>query len=75
MLAFERRLPSLERPATVARTYEERARLAGSPYRVRLDSDGSELDGIARGLGPDGTLRLDVGGTEHQISLADARRL
>jgi BirA family biotin operon repressor/biotin-[acetyl-CoA-carboxylase] ligase len=75
MLAFERRLPSLERPATVARTYEERARLAGSPYRVRLDIDGSELDGIARGLGPEGTLRLDVGGIEHQISLADARRL
>jgi hypothetical protein len=34
-----------------------------------------ELDGIARGLGPDGALRLDVGGVEHAISLADARRL
>jgi BirA family biotin operon repressor/biotin-[acetyl-CoA-carboxylase] ligase len=73
--AFERRLPSLERPGTVARSYEERAGLAGCAYRVRLDADGSELDGIARGLGPEGTLRLDVGGTEHVISLADARRL
>jgi hypothetical protein len=42
---------------------------------VLLDRDGVELDGIARGLGPDGTLRLDAGGGEHAISLADAQRL
>jgi BirA family biotin operon repressor/biotin-[acetyl-CoA-carboxylase] ligase len=75
LVAFERRLPSLRDPDAVARTYEERAGLAGTRYRVRLDRDGSELDGIARGLGPDGTLRLDVGGVEHAVSLADARRL
>jgi BirA family biotin operon repressor/biotin-[acetyl-CoA-carboxylase] ligase len=75
LLAFERRLPSLRDPDAIARTYEERAALAGTPYRVRLDRDGSELDGIARGLGSDGTLRLDVDGVEHAISLADARRL
>jgi hypothetical protein len=34
-----------------------------------------ELDGVARGLGPEGALRLDVDGVEHAISLADARRL
>jgi BirA family biotin operon repressor/biotin-[acetyl-CoA-carboxylase] ligase len=73
--AFERRLPSLREPDAIARTYEERAALIGSPYRVRLDRDGSELDGIARGLGPDGALRLDVGGIEELVSLADARRL
>ncbi len=75
LLALDRRLPSLHEPAAVARGYEERAALAGSPYRVRLDADGRELEGIARGLGPEGTLRLDVDGTEHQIALADARRL
>ena len=32
-------------------------------------------DGIARGLGPEGALRLDVGGVEHAIALADAHRL
>lgn len=75
LLAYERRLPALGAPAVVARTYEERADLAGAPYRVRLDADGSVLDGIARGLGPDGTLRLVTEGTEVLINLADARRL
>jgi BirA family biotin operon repressor/biotin-[acetyl-CoA-carboxylase] ligase len=75
LLAFERRLPALSASAVVARTYEERAALAGARYRVRLDHDGSELDGIARGLGPEGALRLDVDGVERAISLADARRL
>jgi hypothetical protein len=40
-----------------------------------LDSDGSELDGIALGLGIDGTLRLQVNGTERAVSLADVQRL
>jgi BirA family biotin operon repressor/biotin-[acetyl-CoA-carboxylase] ligase len=75
LLAFERRLPSVHEPAVVARTYEERAGLAGSRYRVVVDLGSVELEGIARGLGPDGSLRLDVGGTEHAIALADARRV
>ena len=75
MRAFERRLGALHTPSIVACTYEERAMLAGARYRVRLDSDGSELDGTALGLGPDGALRLNAGGTEHAISLADAQRL
>ena len=73
--AFERRLPSLRAPSAIARTYEERAGLAGAPYRVLVDGEELELDGIARGLGPEGALRLDVGGVERAISLADARRL
>ena len=75
LAAFERRLGSLRTPSIVARSYEERGELAGARYRVRLDRDGIELDGTARGLGPNGTLRLDVAGTEHAISLADAHRL
>ena len=75
LLAFERRLPALHTASIIAHTYEERAALAGARYRVRLDRDGSELDGIARGLGSDGSLRLDAGGSEHAISLADAHRL
>jgi BirA family biotin operon repressor/biotin-[acetyl-CoA-carboxylase] ligase len=75
LLAFERRLPALSAPAVVARTYEERAGLIGARYRVRLDRDGSELDGSARGLGPDGALRLMVYGSEHVVALADARRV
>lgn len=75
LLAFERRLAALHAPAVIARTYEERAGLPGSRYRVRRDLDGLELEGVARGLGPDGALRLDVDGVEHSIALADARRL
>ena len=73
--AFQRRLGALHTPGIVARTYEERALLAGARYRVRLDADGSELDGTALGLGPDGALRLSVAGIERAISLADAQRL
>jgi len=75
LLVFERRLSALHAPPAVARTYEERAALAGARYRVRMDLGEVELEGIARGLGPEGALRLDVGGTEHAISLADARRM
>ena len=73
--AFERRLAALHAPAVVARTYEERSGLVGAHYRVRLDLADQELDGYARGLGPGGLLRLDVGGIEHAVALADARRL
>jgi BirA family transcriptional regulator, biotin operon repressor / biotin---[acetyl-CoA-carboxylase] ligase len=75
LLAFERRLSSLRSPDAIARTYEERAGLPGAPYRVLVDMGSVELVGIARGLGPDGTLRLDAGGVEHAVSLADAERL
>ena len=71
--AFERRLGALHTPSIVAHTYEERAQLAGAPYHVRLDRDGTELEGTALGLGPVGTLRLNVAGTEHAVSLADVR--
>lgn len=75
LLAFERRLPAVHEPAIVARTYEERAGLIGARYRVRIDLGEVERSGIARGLASDGALRLDVDGTEHLISLADAQRL
>ncbi len=75
LLAFQQRIDALVDPAGIARDYETRAGLDGTPYRMRLDADGSELEGIARGLGPDGTLRIDVAGREQCISLADARRL
>jgi BirA family transcriptional regulator, biotin operon repressor / biotin---[acetyl-CoA-carboxylase] ligase len=75
LLAFERRLASLHAPAAVARTYEERAALPGARYRVRVDLGQVDLEGVARGLGPDGSLRLEVDGVEHAISLADAQRL
>ncbi len=73
--AFHRRLPALRSPETIAGTYAERAGLLGARYRVRMDIDGALFEGTARGLGPDGALRLEVGGTERLIALADARRV
>jgi BirA family biotin operon repressor/biotin-[acetyl-CoA-carboxylase] ligase len=75
LAAFERRLGAVHTPSIVARTYEERARLVGAHYRVRVDADGSELDGTALGLASDGSLRLNAAGTEHTVSLADVQRL
>lgn len=75
LLAYDRRIASLHSPDAVARTYEERAALAGARYRVLVDFDQTELDGIVRGLGPEGALRLEVDGVEHAIALADAHRL
>lgn len=75
LTAFNRRLPGLRAPATIAATYAERAGLIGTRYRVRMDIDGALYEGIARGLGPDGALRLDINGTEKLIALADARRV
>jgi hypothetical protein len=49
--------------------------LIGARYRVRLDLEDEELDGVAQGLNPDGSLRLKVDGVERRIALADARRL
>lgn len=75
ILAFNRRLAALSSPETIAATYTERARLNGARYHVKMDIDGANYEGIARGIGPDGALRLEVDGNERLISLADARRL
>jgi len=63
----------LDRPDDVARAWEVRAGLRGRPYRLRLDADGSVVEGTAVRLGPDGGLVLVSGGRERIIHLADAR--
>ncbi len=63
----------LERPADVARAWEERAGLRGRPYRLRLDADGSLVEGTAVRLGPEGGLVLSADGRERVVHLADAR--
>jgi BirA family biotin operon repressor/biotin-[acetyl-CoA-carboxylase] ligase len=63
----------LDRPDDIARAWEERAALRGRPYRLRLDADGSIVEGPAVRLGPDGGLVLFAGGRERIVHLADAR--
>jgi BirA family biotin operon repressor/biotin-[acetyl-CoA-carboxylase] ligase len=63
----------LERPNDVARAWEERAELRGRPYRLRLDADGSLVEGTALRLDREGGLVLSAAGRERVIHLADAR--
>jgi BirA family biotin operon repressor/biotin-[acetyl-CoA-carboxylase] ligase len=73
LAAMDALVDVLERPGDVARAWEERAALRGRPYRLRLDADGSIVEGTAVRLGPDGGLVLFSGGRERIIHLADAR--
>jgi BirA family biotin operon repressor/biotin-[acetyl-CoA-carboxylase] ligase len=63
----------LARPADVARAWEERAELRGRRYRLRLDADGSVVEGTALRLDAEGGLVLLAGGRERTVHLADAR--
>jgi BirA family biotin operon repressor/biotin-[acetyl-CoA-carboxylase] ligase len=63
----------LDRPEAIARAWEDRAGLRGRPYRLRLDADGSLIEGRAVRLDPEGGLVLEVDGRERVVHLADAR--
>jgi BirA family biotin operon repressor/biotin-[acetyl-CoA-carboxylase] ligase len=65
----------LARPADVARAWEDRAGLRGRPYRLRLDADGSILEGTALRLDAEGGLVVLAAGRERVVHLADARVL
>jgi BirA family biotin operon repressor/biotin-[acetyl-CoA-carboxylase] ligase len=75
LAAFERRLGELADPSGVARAWEQRAALNGTPYRILIDGSDSPIDAIALHLGPDGALVVDHAGETRAISLADARVL
>ncbi|GAC1309312.1 MAG: hypothetical protein NVSMB19_22970 [Vulcanimicrobiaceae bacterium] len=76
LAAYERRLGELARPHAVARAWERRAELAGTPYRLRLDGAETPFDARAERIDDDGSLvvRDDAGG-ERVVGLADARVL
>jgi BirA family biotin operon repressor/biotin-[acetyl-CoA-carboxylase] ligase len=71
--AMDALLDVLEKPAAIAGAWEQRAGLAGRPYRLRLDADGSIVEGKALRLDPEGGLVLATAGGERIIRLADAR--
>lgn len=73
LAAYERTLPMLESPLAIARAWERRAELDGTPYRLLLDGSTLPFDGIARRLADDGSLVVDAAGGERRVSLADAR--
>lgn len=71
--AMDALLDVLERPDDVARAWEDRAMLRGRPYRVRLDADGSIIEGVALRLDREGGLVLATEAGERVVHLADAR--
>jgi BirA family transcriptional regulator, biotin operon repressor / biotin---[acetyl-CoA-carboxylase] ligase len=73
--AFERRAPELADPEAVARAWEQRAVLAGTPYRILIDGTAEPIDALALRLGDDGALVVAEGHTIRSIALADARVL
>jgi BirA family biotin operon repressor/biotin-[acetyl-CoA-carboxylase] ligase len=71
--AMDGLLDVLDRPTDVARAWENRAELRGRQYRLRLDADGTILEGTAIGLDTEGGLILRAGDRERVVHLADAR--
>jgi BirA family transcriptional regulator, biotin operon repressor / biotin---[acetyl-CoA-carboxylase] ligase len=71
--AYNGLLDDLDRPESIARAWEHRAGLDGTPYRILLDSADEPFGAVARRIGDDGALIVDQAGTERRIALADAR--
>ncbi len=71
--AYAASLNDLEHPAEIARAWEQRATLDGTPYRILLDGEANPFVAIARRIAADGALVVEHDGIERRISLADAR--
>jgi BirA family biotin operon repressor/biotin-[acetyl-CoA-carboxylase] ligase len=71
--AMDGLLDVLDRPADIARAWEDRAGLRGRAYRLRLDADDSILAGTAVRLDREGGLVVAHDGEETVVHLADAR--
>ncbi len=71
--AYAVRLAMLDDPDAIARAWETRATLDGTPYRLLLDGSSEPIDAIARGIGNDGSLVVETAGVRREIALADAR--
>jgi BirA family biotin operon repressor/biotin-[acetyl-CoA-carboxylase] ligase len=76
LAAFAARVDALDDPQGIARAWERRAQLAGTPYRIALDGEPAPFDAIAQSLAHEGSLVVKTGdGVERTIHLADARVL
>jgi BirA family biotin operon repressor/biotin-[acetyl-CoA-carboxylase] ligase len=72
---YEASLGELDRPENIARAWEERAGLAGTPYRLLVDGEAEPFEATARRLDAEGALVVERDGAERRIALADARVL
>jgi BirA family biotin operon repressor/biotin-[acetyl-CoA-carboxylase] ligase len=75
LAAYAARLADLDDPAGIARAWERRAGLDGTPYRLLLDGTDTPFEATARRIADDGALVVDHAGLERRVALADARVL
>ncbi|GAC1397888.1 MAG: biotin--[acetyl-CoA-carboxylase] ligase [Vulcanimicrobiaceae bacterium] len=76
LAAYARRWADLAGdPNAIARAWERRAELDGTPYRLLVDGTTEPIDATARAIAADGSLVVDAAGTRRTIGLADARVL
>ena len=75
LAAYAARLPELDDPAGVARSWERRAELEGTAYRLLRDGSATPFVATARRLAPDGSLVVERDGREENVALADARAI
>ena len=76
LAAYERRIDELDDPSGIARAWERRAALAGTPYRLKLDGTDDPFDARALRIADDGSLVVgEQDGRERIVGLADARVL
>jgi BirA family transcriptional regulator, biotin operon repressor / biotin---[acetyl-CoA-carboxylase] ligase len=73
--ALDGMLDGLEDTAAIAHTWEHRAGVPGTRYRIQVDGEDAPVEGPALRIGPQGELVIAVGGRERSIALGDARVL
>jgi BirA family biotin operon repressor/biotin-[acetyl-CoA-carboxylase] ligase len=73
LAAYAARLDLLGDPEGIARAWERRAQLDGTPYQLQLDGSPTPFRGTARRIESDGALVVESDGIERIVNLADAR--
>jgi BirA family biotin operon repressor/biotin-[acetyl-CoA-carboxylase] ligase len=72
---FDENFSELSAPRSIAQSWEARARLKGTAYRILRDGTSQPFTAIARAIADDGALILDKDGAEERVALGDARVL
>jgi BirA family biotin operon repressor/biotin-[acetyl-CoA-carboxylase] ligase len=75
LASFDEAFEALDSPATVARQWEMRARIAGTRYRILIDGEPEPIDATAKRLDEQGGLIVDTGKGERVVRAGDARVL
>jgi BirA family biotin operon repressor/biotin-[acetyl-CoA-carboxylase] ligase len=70
---FDESFGDLDSPQGIAREWERRAKLRGTPYRIMRDGHTEEFTAIASHIADDGGLVVHCDGKEEHIALGDAR--